>query len=218
MFYYSITFRPTLEEFQEVHEDVANAIISCVDEYYIGYEKGEEEVDSHLQCHVISKSKRTADLRQKIKKHCKFEFTPVNLVIKLITKNPLYQLGYCLKEKGPFLTNFPEITLNKAIVAYTDAVVRIDPPVGSSDKGFKKKQTSQYVYDTFWSLCQKKGIIANITHFKTFAIHLLDVGVINLNTYNRMNWKNVEEIIELKVRGEDKDLWKNYDEILKNEG
>jgi len=112
---FSVTFRPTDDaDLNTVAEFLSKSI-----SYYIGFECGSSSTVNHLQCHIDDKSGATNNFRKKIIKGCPtVEFTPVNLVIKTITQDADYHLGYCQKEGVRHLTNIGQEFLERCRLAY----------------------------------------------------------------------------------------------------
>lgn len=198
---YSITYRPREDEFGETHEQVVKAIIATSIEYFIGYESAGEETPNHLQCHVLMKANKTSYLRTKLQKEVNFKFTTISLKVKEIKKDTMYQLGYCQKEGQKFLTNIPKERLDFSRMEYEE---KKDLPKEKSDV-FRK--STDYVMRSFIEKCKEKSIKMTVNHCKTYAIHLFKQNVINWNTYCKMNWREVEDFINLELRSEDYGLW-----------
>lgn len=98
-YFYSITIRPRLEDFDEGWGDI---LLNNFNKIIIGYERGtSEDIEqiNHLQIALIlDKDVRTDNLRNKIRKLLNYDNeNPVWLVIKK-SNDGLYTCGYCLKE------------------------------------------------------------------------------------------------------------------------
>lgn len=199
---YSITYRPREEEFGETCQQVVDAIKKQSIEYFIGFESAGEEQPNHLQCHVFAKANKTSYMRQKLQKEVNFKFTTISLKIKEIKKDTMYQLGYCQKENQKYETNIPKEKLDFSKLEYEE---KKDLP---KEKGDVFKKSTDYVMRSFMDKCKEKGIKMSVRHCKTYAGYLFKQNVINWNTYCKMNWREVEDFINLELQNEDFELWK----------
>lgn len=136
--FFSITFRPRIEEWLCIKEDFLNLFIKKYNnekqfplaKYVVAPEKGESETINHYQIHLqlLDKERRKDVVKKTIFNIMrKFDISDKNVALKInIIKNKDvdYSIGYCMKEQDNldscYIKGFTNEDIERAIKIYTD--------------------------------------------------------------------------------------------------
>lgn len=128
---FSITFRPTFDEFNKYHEDFMDKIEKNYDKYIFCYEKGSGDEINHLQGFMEFNKEKVAnnfrkEFDRKIMKDFNIGHPKVALKITPIKRDVNVCIGYVLKEQSDLSTilqcGFDNETLQKLQKDYLEVM------------------------------------------------------------------------------------------------
>lgn len=126
--YYSITFRPTIKEFEKYREDFVDLFTTKFKEekYVISPEKAEKDFINHYQIYLEFNTEKRPDTIKKtinvLYKSYELSYRDVALKVKPIKNNVENVIGYTLKEQdeklNDVISNFDSKFLNERRLSY----------------------------------------------------------------------------------------------------
>lgn len=169
----SITFRPTIDEFEKYHEEFIENFTRKFQEekYCIVYEKGNSDDYNHLQIYLGKQYSDNKGLKRGITRICKnMEFTNTNIALrcKNILNNEIGVIGYTLKETNNTLDNviYNKFTIEE-LKEYKHKYLQlsIDKQI-NKDKKFIKINNIHIIYKRYLLRNLDKYNINNIEELK----------------------------------------------------